>query len=121
MERLMSIAAELGVRVMHGALPAENGIYYRDLGLVVLHVGLSETLELCTLAHELGHAHHGHTDTSEASEFAANRFAARLLIDDREYAAAEGMSDSPLFIAQELGVTLALVRAYLPSGASVRA
>lgn len=116
----MEIADSLGVRVMHGALPCENGIYYNDLGLILLHSGLSSTLERCTLGHELGHAYFKHEFTTEATELAANRYAARLLIDDCEYAAAEEMSDSPLFIAQELGVTLAIIQAFSPCSDTVR-
>ena len=47
-----------------------------------------------------------------AIEWRAWRTAARLLVNDKAYAAAEAISDNPAFIARELGVTVRIIEAY---------
>ena len=70
---------------------------------------------LCTLAHELGHAHYRHQLGAtglarEQQEREANEWAAILLIDENDYMAAEINCDSISSIAHELGVTILMVR-----------
>ena len=60
-----------------------------------------------TLAHELGHAHFRHpAGHSPCNELAADRWAARALIDADEYRELERLFPGEDFlISQELGVT----------------
>lgn len=64
------------------------------------------------LAHELAHAHFGHSCTTPEAERQANRRAARLLIDLTDYVRAEAIDADPGFIADELGVTRRVVRTF---------
>lgn len=72
---------------------------------------------ISTLAHELGHLHLLHGCTQDTTgERQADLYAARLLIDPVEYALAEQLHGwRTSVIAQELGVTKDLVRAYRSS------
>ena len=76
---------------------------------------------MSTLAHEL--AHHVYQDAGFGDVWVERRadvWAARLLICPGQYARAERMYDAdPHLIAQDLGVTTRLVRAYQGSLASV--
>ncbi|CAM4152752.1 ImmA/IrrE family metallo-endopeptidase [Corynebacterium belfantii] len=69
---------------------------------------------LCTLAHELGHAHYGDPPEHDGwREKRADRFAARILITPGEYAVAERLhGPCPGAIAYELGVTAHLIQAW---------
>ncbi|MFP7706328.1 ImmA/IrrE family metallo-endopeptidase [Trueperella sp. LYQ141] len=68
----------------------------------------------CTLAHELAHAYrcdHGHQTPSV--EHLCDQTAARMLIDENDYATAEHLyAGNPWAIADELGVTTRLLIAY---------
>ena len=78
---------------------------------VTLRHGLDDVTALCSLAHELGHAHYGDPPGCDPRlEARADRFAARLLISPVEYAMAErAYGPHPAHIAHELGVTIHLV------------
>ncbi|WP_411702054.1 ImmA/IrrE family metallo-endopeptidase [Corynebacterium sp. LaCa101] len=69
---------------------------------------------LCSLAHELGHAHYGDPPGHHgAHEIRADRFAARLLINPTEYATAEAIyGPHPAAIAAELGVTVNILKSW---------
>lgn len=81
---------------------------------VSIQVGLDDITALCSLAHELGHAHYGDPPGCDPRlEARADRFAARLLISPVEYAAAErAYGPHPAHIARELGVTTHLVQVW---------
>lgn len=86
-------------------------------GVVYLNHRKSVLTQRVTLAHEMGHWHHGHdwtrTHDRERDEHQADLFAARLLIDPLEYALAERIvGEHPGAIARELGVTTRLVELY---------
>lgn len=84
-------------------IPGQNAI--------TVQIGMDDVTTLCSLAHELGHAHYndppGHFG---AHELRADRFAARLLVAPGDYAAAEGVYGShPAVLASELGVTVKII------------
>lgn len=66
-----------------------------------------------TLAHELGHARHGHWWTSLRHEDQADEWAARVLIRPAEWSLAIALHpDCPQSVASELGVLPRLVEVY---------
>lgn len=69
---------------------------------------------LCSLAHELGHAHYGDPPGHHgAHEIRADRFAARLLINPHDYATAEAIyGPNPAAIEAELGVTVNILKSW---------
>lgn len=87
-------------------LPQQNAVTLRH--------GMSDAETLCSLAHELAHAHYGdpagHDPRYEAR---ADRFAAKLLVSPVEYALAEQTyGPHPARIAHELGVTTHIVKVW---------
>lgn len=88
-----------------------KGGWFPQHDLILLAPGLHPVEELCTLAHELGHATLGHTTHengwfAQRQERAADRWAARMLISPVEYELAERLHGTHLGgIAHELGVT----------------
>lgn len=75
---------------------------------------MTDTATVCSLAHELGHAHYedppGHYG---AMELRADRFAARLLVSPADYALAETQyGPHPARLAHELGVTVKVLKTW---------
>ncbi len=108
--KLIDIADAMGIRVM---LDTQNILHPGDLGgwfpnahVILVAKGLGKGDYLHTLAHELGHAYHGHDGCyNPRQERQADRFAAELLIDPLAYKQAENLySEHPGAIAAELGV-----------------
>lgn len=81
---------------------------------ISVRVGMTDTETLCSLAHELGHAHYGHPPGHEgAHELQADRFAARILISPIDYAIAEHIyGPHPVRLAAELGVTTHIIETW---------
>lgn len=103
----------MGVHVAFRDLGRASG-YWLGSGLIVVNYRSTEQVQRLTLAHELGHCHHGHDWTrehdQERDEREADRFAARLLISREAYADAERLvGNHPGALARELGVTRRLV------------
>lgn len=113
--KLLRLAEDLKVRVeddneqklasthLGGWFPVER--------LILIRPGLGPRNRLHAIAHELGHAVHddppGHQPRYEQR---ADLFAAKLLIDPREYAELEIIYDGqPGAIADELGITTSLL------------
>ncbi|WGD36649.1 ImmA/IrrE family metallo-endopeptidase [Lysinibacter sp. HNR] len=106
-------AAAINVCVKHVMLPTGmQGRYLDDIRTIELAHQLSGGSEICTLAHELGHAIHRHRHSTEQTEREADEIAAQLLITDEAYARAEKMAENHSFIARELGVTPPILYAY---------
>lgn len=102
-----------------GWLPdGHKGGWFPDYELILLREGLSHVEQLCTLAHELGHAHHEHVPGaagwwSARQEHQADRFAARLLVSSVEYECAERLYGHEVSgLAHELGVTRHVVEVW---------
>lgn len=119
---LLDMATDMGVFVDFddmGWLPVgHKGGWFPEHDLVLLREGLSHVEQLCTLAHELGHVHHGHTPGmagwwSVRQEMQADRWAAQLLVSPVEYEAAERLYGHEVSgVAYELGVTRHVVEVW---------
>lgn len=103
--------AELDVLVA-GLPPGWLGAYDDERQRILLAPGLTPVEQRCVLAHELGHALRMHVGSSAADERAAERFAARLLIDPAALREACTWARDDVELAEELGVTVDVVRAY---------
>lgn len=108
---LARIALALGVKIVEGQPIRGKGHYEHHRQRIVMRPGLSEVQYRCTLSHELGHAYWRDEPTGDArydarQERAADQFAARLLIHERDVRIAETIH-GPRWgaIAHELGVT----------------
>ena len=114
MQPLIDQARALGLGVTYRELGRRSGMLTKG-GIVVLNPRRTMLTQRVTLAHEMGHWHHGHDWTidhdRERDEREADTYAARLLISPAEYALAEHLVGShPGAIAAELGVTRRLVQ-----------
>lgn len=114
--RIYRIAEAIGVEIktaIQGDLrPGDLGGWFPQTRTIFINPRLGPRNRLHTMAHELGHAVHdhpaGHTPKCERE---ANNFAANLLIDAHAYREAEMIYEGHEgAIAQELGVTLSLLR-----------
>lgn len=115
MRELMRIASEMGVRVHVAAIdddPDLLGYYVHQRSMIVLRLGLTPFEMRAVLAHELGHCYFGDMCGNGPQERRAERYAATLLINPGDYAAAEAIDPSPHAIADELRVTASLVETY---------
>ena len=113
--KLLEHAERLGVRVeddhAHRLRPGDHGGWFPDERLIVVSPTLGPRNRIHTLAHELGHATHGDPAGHHPRyEHRADLYAARLLIDPREYAELETIYEGHLgAIAAEMGVTVSLL------------
>ncbi|MFD4957104.1 ImmA/IrrE family metallo-endopeptidase [Microbacterium sp. NPDC058389] len=116
MRRLLRHAAKLGVTVHSARL--EQGVlgeYYADEREVYFDLRLTPAEQRSVLAHELGHAFHGHRyqcADNAVAERQADIYAARLLIDPEEYARHERVNPDQHYLAEELDVTVDVVYAF---------
>jgi len=113
--KLLAHAAHLGVSVHVAHLPEPyRGFYDHAHRRIVYAFDLTPIERACVLAHELGHAFYGHRGRDDpAAEAAADAYAAALLVDAERYARLEAIGLSPADIAEELGVTVKLLRAFV--------
>lgn len=115
---LESLADDLGILVSDHDGGAEVGRWYPTRRVITIRRGLHPVERLCTLAHELGHAAHGHIPGiggwfGSRQESEADRWAARLLISPTEYATAEAMYGPNIgALAAELGVTTDIIKTW---------
>lgn len=120
MEDLLEYADAMGLRVLRRDLGRRNGEVHSS-GLIIINPNRNYGAQREALAHEIGHAFHGHDWTAarhdrDTDERAADTYAARLLISPAEYAIAEricGPHDRAL--ARELNVSLRLVELWQAS------
>lgn len=108
------LAAQMGIRVRTAPVPAGWwGVYDHRHQLVTLRPGLLPIQYVCTLMHELGHAHYCHVGVTPKQEALANRWAAYRLIDfERVLDVAAHVQTSPA-VAAELGVLPSVLETYL--------
>ena len=114
MRDLIAHAAGLGVAVHLAHIERPYvGFYDPDHRRVVVDFGLRATRLRSVLAHELGHAYYDHRCHGDLNaERQADAYAARLLIDPEAYSRAEAYTLDPEVIADELGVTVKILRAF---------
>lgn len=114
MRELLSLAATLGVTVHVAHLPEPiRGFYDHERRRVVYDFTLTPIERACVLAHELGHAFHGHQVRGDPdAEAAADAYAAAVLVDPVRFARLENIGLSDDAIAEELGVTEKLLRVF---------
>lgn len=114
MKDLLSLAARLEVTVHAAHLPAPfRGFYDHEGRRVVYDFSLTPIQRACVLAHELGHAYHGHQGRDDPdAEAAADVFAAGVLVDPIRFARLESIGLSDGALAEELGVTVELLRVF---------
>ncbi|MGQ7788155.1 ImmA/IrrE family metallo-endopeptidase [Nesterenkonia sp. K-15-9-6] len=86
------------------------GLYCAQTHTIHLRSGMGTVQWRTTLAHELGHAHWGHTMTCPKTERQADEYAARLLIPPTRWEAATTEADTVEALSQELLVLPNLVR-----------
>lgn len=103
----------MGLRVQYRDLGRRHGELHSS-GLIYINYRRTVLRQRVTLAHELGHHHHGHDWSRDhdrvRDEREADQYAARLLITADAYALAEAHVGEHLgALARELGVTRRLV------------
>ena len=112
MNDLLGLAQRQGFHVEFLPLGGPEGLLLPSR-IILIDSTLTGRRQREALAHELGHAHHGHAHgighSSPALERQADLYAARLLISPVEYAAAEQLHSHPGAIAKELGVSQYLI------------
>ncbi|MHA3682826.1 ImmA/IrrE family metallo-endopeptidase [Leucobacter sp. HY1908] len=110
MHTLLAEATRLGVTVKYAPLqPPLRGAYIPAHDLIIIDQLLTLPQRRETLAHELGHAHHGHNCSSPRNEAQAWRRAAQLAVNVDDYARAERLNPHPAAIALELDLTTTLI------------
>lgn len=120
MEKLLADAHVAGIEVRFAHLPDDLlGCWQPGARTILIDARLTPVERTVVLAHELGHAHHGHLcgadtapDLEKRQEHQADVYAAKALIDPLAYAYAEAINQDRHFLAEELGVTEDLVRVF---------
>lgn len=110
---LIRLAAASGIEI-HAAHLTEDvhGYWSPDESRIYFDLQLTPNEVRVTIAHELGHAHHGHCCDSDRNEWQADLYAARLLIDPSDYAELEAVNPDQYQLADDLGVTVELIHFY---------
>lgn len=115
MKSILRYAASLGITVhAHHLEPGVLGEWYEDEREIYFEITQSPDEAVFTIAHELGHAHHG--DRCEGVvevEERADLYAAQLLIDPKHYASLEQEGLHQHDIAEELGVTVDVLNLWM--------
>lgn len=113
MKQIIKAVGAYGLKLHGGHL--EDGLlgfYSPEEGRIYFDIKLTPNERRTIIAHELGHAHYGHSCDSGKNERQADTYAAHLLIDPTRYAEAERVSADSHYLADELGVTADLVTHY---------
>lgn len=116
-DELAATVEARGITLHWVDLGARHG-QYTPPSTITINPCRPATVQLCTLAHELGHYELGHTPTTDPvvharQERAADLYAARMLISRVEYQLAEQLhGPHPAALARELGVVSWVIRAY---------
>lgn len=116
LSQMLSVASDLEVQVAWAPLP-EAGRWIPECRLILIDNRLTARNEVCTLAHELGHAHHNHQPATKVQsarrlEEEADEYAASLLIRTDDYARAEALVGThPGALAEVLDVNAQIAAA----------
>lgn len=113
-EDLYALAEHLGVTITHICPTGLEGGWDLELRVIYLRHDRPEYVQRWTLAHELVHALHGDDGCQPAHiEAARDSEAARMLITDTAYAAAEHeVGPDPRAIAKALDLPVEAVHAW---------
>lgn len=104
----------MGVRVRTAVTPnGWWGAYDHRRRLITLRPGLGPIQSKCTLMHELGHAHYGHTGVTGKQETLANRWAAYRLIEFNDLLSTALVEQSGPGVAAALEVMPDVLETYL--------
>ena len=112
-DTLIDVAQRRGYRIRwHRGGPKAAWIPRRNT--ITLRLGMDDATTLCSLAHELGHAHYGDPHGHHCDiDIRAERFAARLVINSTDYATTEAIyGPHPNVLAHELGVTVKVLKTW---------
>lgn len=118
MHRLFDFAAALGVTIEYAPLIGRDGEYRDDQKRIRLRENMTDRLTRWTLAHELGHAIHGHRPTifgtvDAKQERQADEWAALQLIDIDTYREVERLREGHApSMAHDLGIVTEGVHAF---------
>lgn len=108
------ILSQLGVKLEYTSElpPLWVGAYLDDEKRVLIRRGLTPEQDEQARWHETAHAYYRDRESTPAIERRAWVYAARMIVDPLAYAAAERISTSSMFIAQELGTTTRIIETY---------
>lgn len=113
MRELIHLAARHGLSIHASRLDDDvRGYYSPSERRIYFDLSLTPNERRATIAHELGHHHHGHDCSTDAAERQADVYAALVLIHPDEYAAVARHTRDREAIADELGVTADVIEAY---------
>ncbi|GAB3616040.1 hypothetical protein GCM10027416_05970 [Okibacterium endophyticum] len=113
MKMLIREAHRLGLSVHAAHLPDDRlGLYVPSENRIYFDLDLTPSEQRSALAHELGHAYHGHVCDDARSERQADAWAAEMLVDPVAFAAAERINSDTHSIAEELNVTVKIIEDY---------
>lgn len=113
MKDLLRVAASMRVMVHLAHLEGDDlGGYDHEDRAILLRIGMTRAQTRSVLAHELAHAHYGHECDHGPEDRQADKYAAQLLISPERYAYAERVNPDEWAIAEELDVTVKVVRDY---------
>lgn len=110
---LDALAQDMGITVIETSKLGSslNACFHPSTRTVFVRLGLDPATRTCAIAHELGHAHYGHSCSMQRAEREADEWAARKLLDyDQVEKAGRECDDSIPAIAAELSVTPKLLR-----------
>lgn len=113
LETLEAHADIIGVDIEYKPLSGLFGYYNKTDSLIVINSTAPIAWQVYTLAHELGHAYHGHECDTGYAEHYADLYAAELLIKPAAYRSAETEADgNPAGIAHLLELPLPFIEFY---------
>jgi len=113
LKQLLGRAAKMGYAVHVWDLgPRLAGITDIQEQSITLNLDLTHAERRSALAHELGHAHYGHSHSTPRAERQARAYAAALLIDPREYSTLERINADQHWLAEEFTVTPRIIFDY---------
>lgn len=112
LEALVDYTHRQDITVQFVANLPRFGDYNHSKRQIRLLKGTPTARTISTLAHELGHAAHGDTNSTDFKEQRAWEYAARLLLKHRQVVEATRLYEHPTLIAHELGVTPEVVEAW---------
>ena len=122
LSELVRLCGQLRVDVRIAPLPPGLlGAYDHGTAQILLTPGLTPVEQRSVLAHELGHALRMDCGESAPAERAAERFAALLLVAPAALLAAGAWARNEDELAEELGVTVDILRSYLAHRPLLRA